>query len=259
MLKIAQIFRYPVKGLNAESLNQVELTAGAAIPGDRAYALAHGSTEFSARNPQFLPKNKFLNLMVNEKLASLTTRFNPETTDLKIERQGKQVARGRLDQPVGRQLIEQFIGAFLAGEVRGSPRIVHAPAHTFSDVPTPCLSLINISSVRELERIMGQPIDPLRFRGNLYFDTGEPWSEFDWCGQELQIGEGENAITLQATDPITRCAATNVNPAGGKRDVNIPMALKRAFSHTEMGIYATVSSGGILRAGDNLKLSSEND
>lgn len=257
MLNIAQIFRYPVKGLNAESLNQVELRADSALPGDRAYALAHGSTQFSARNPQFLPKNKFLNLMANEKLASLTTRFDAETTDLKIERRGKQVARGRLDQLVGRQMIEQFIGAFLASEVRGSPHIVHASAHTFSDVATPCLSLINISSVRELERIMGLPIDPLRFRGNLYFDTGEPWSEFDWCGQELRIGDGKAAISLRATEPITRCAATNVNPADGKRDVNIPMALQRAFAHADMGIYATVSSGGVLRVGDRLALSGE--
>lgn len=257
MLKIAQIFRYPVKGLNAEPLNQVELRAGAAMPGDRAYALAHGSTQFNPRNPRFLPKGKFLTLMVNEKLASLSTRFNPETSDLKIERQGKQVARGRLDQPVGRQMIEQFLAAFLASEVRGSPRIVHAPDHTFGNVPTPCLSLINISSVRELERIMGQPIDPLRFRGNLYFDTGEPWSEFEWCGQELRLGDGEEAILLRANEPTTRCAATNVNPANGKRDVNIPKALQRAFSHINMGIYATVSSGGILRVGDRLGLSGE--
>jgi uncharacterized protein YcbX len=117
--------------------------------------------------------------------------------------------------------------------------------------------LINISSVRELERIMGLPIDPLRFRGNLYFDTGEPWSEFAWCGQVLRIGEGGEAVLLRAGEPISRCAATNVNPINGKRDVNIPMALQRAFGHTNMGIYATVSSDGILRAGDRLDLITE--
>jgi len=28
----------------------------------------------------------------------------------------------------------------------------------------------------------------LRFRANLYFSGGRPWAEFDWIGQEIQIG-----------------------------------------------------------------------
>jgi uncharacterized protein YcbX len=254
MPKIAQIFRYPVKGLNAESVTRVELSPARAIPGDRVYAIAHGSTEFNSRDPQFLSKRKFLQLAVNERLASLQTRFDHETADLKIERKGKQVARGRLDQPVGRKMIEQFLAAFLSEQVRGSPRIVHAPNHTFSDVPTPCLSLINISSIRELERIMGVSIDPLRFRGNVYFDTGEPWSEFAWSGHSLSLGDGDEGVELSVIEPITRCAATNVNPLDGKRDLNIPMALHRAFAHENMGVYAKVTTGGTIKVGDDLNL-----
>ena len=108
MARIAQIFRYPVKGLSPEAMAKAEVTPGKCIPLDRAFALAHGSTQFDTVKPKFLPKTKFLMLARNERLAALRSRYLDESQELVIEREGKQVARGRLDLPVGRQMIEQF-------------------------------------------------------------------------------------------------------------------------------------------------------
>ena len=249
MSRIAQIFRYPVKGLSPEPLLKAEVLPGRCIPMDRAFALAHGSTQFDAAHPKFLAKSKFLMLARNERLAALQSRYHDETRELVIERDGKQVARGRLDLPVGRQMIEQFFAAYLANEVRGSPKLLRAEGHTFSDVPRHCLSLINISSLRELERVMKVPLDPLRFRANLYFDTGVPWQEFDWCNNEFQIGE---RVVVRAVSRIVRCAATNVNLETANRDVNIPLQLQQAFGHAEMGIYAEVVDGGTINLGDTI-------
>ena len=254
MSRIAQIFRYPIKGRSPEPLSKVELSPGRTIPLDRAFAVAHGSTEFDAAKPKFLPKSKFLMLARNERLAALRSRYLEESQELVIERDGKQVARGRLDQPVGRQMIEQFFAAYLSSEVRGSPKLVRGqiagnPAHTFSDVPQHCLSLINISSLRELERVMKTPIDPMRFRANVYFDTGLPWQEFDWCGSEFEIGNG---VVVRATSRIQRCAATNVNLETANRDLNIPLQLQQAFGHADMGIYVEVIQGGTINQGDTI-------
>ena len=248
MSRIAQIFRYPVKGLSPEAMTAAQLTPGRCIPLDRAFALAHGSTQFDTAKPKFLPKTKFLMLARNERLAALRSRYLDDTKELVIERDGKQVARGRLDLPVGRQMIEQFFAAFLADEVRGSPKLLRAREHTFSDVPRHCLSLVNISSLRELERVMKVPLDPLRFRANLYFDTGMPWQEFDWCGKEFQIGD----VTVKGLSRIERCAATNVNLETAARDANIPLQLQRAFGHGDMGIYIDVVKGGTIRPGDTV-------
>ena len=254
MSRIAQIFRYPIKGLSPEPMSKVKLSPGRAIPLDRAFAIAHGSTDFDATQPKFMPKGKFLMLARNERLAALRSRYVEDTQELVIERDGKQVARGRLDQPVGRQMIEQFFAGYLGGEVRGSPKLVRGqmpgnPMHSFSDVPKQCLSLINISSLRELERVMKTPIDPLRFRGNLYFDTGLPWQEFDWCGSEFEIGNG---VIVRATSRIQRCAATNVNLETANRDLNIPLQLQQAFGHADMGIYVEVIQGGTINQGDTI-------
>ena len=248
MSRIAQIFRYPVKGLSPETMTAAQLTPGQCIPLDRAFALGHGSTQFDTVKPKFLPKTKFLQLARNERLAALRSRYLDDTGELVIERQGKQVARGRLDLPVGRQMIEQFFAAYMGDEVRGSPKLLRARGHTFSDVPRHCLSLVNISSLRELERVMKMPLDPLRFRANLYFDTGVPWEEFDWCGKEFQLG----AVTVKGLTRIERCAATNVNLETASRDTNIPLQLQQAFGHADMGIYVDVITAGTIKPGDSV-------
>jgi len=51
--------------------------------------------------------------------------------------------------------------------------------------------------------------------------------------------------------PITRCAATQVNPVTAKRDLDIVAAL-RAFGHINMGVYAEVVTGGEIADGDAL-------
>ena len=80
-------------------------------------------------------------------------------------------------------MIEQFLAAYMQEELRGAPRVVFAPGHSFSDVAAKCLHIVNLASVRELERVVGRPVNPLRFRPNVVIDGGEPWVEFDWIGQ----------------------------------------------------------------------------
>ena len=43
-MEVAQICRYPLKGLNAEQLERVTLSPGAGLPHDRRFATAFFST-----------------------------------------------------------------------------------------------------------------------------------------------------------------------------------------------------------------------
>jgi uncharacterized protein YcbX len=118
----------------------------------------------------------------------------------------------------------------------------------FSDYRANVISIISLASVRALEQAMGKPIDPLRFRANFYVEGLEPWAEFDWLGQTVSLGEAR----LEVISRIVRCAATNVEPGTGKRDMNIPKALHSAFDHVDMGIYLAVKEGGRVERGDRL-------
>ena len=95
---------------------------------------------------------------------------------------------------------------------------------------------------------MGAPVDPLRFRANIYFDGAPAWGELDWIGASSRSA----APGCGSSPPITRCAATQVNPATAERDLDIPAALQRHFGHNLMGIYAEVTAGGAIAVGDTL-------
>lgn len=248
--EITALYRYPVKGLSPESLEAAELQAGATILHDRIYAIENGPGRFDADNPRHLPKINFLMLMRNERLATLKSHFDPETHTLTIERDGRQVAKGALNTRIGQQMIEQFIAAYLEKDLRGPPRIVSADDHSFSDVAEKCVHIVNLASVRELERVSGRALNPLRFRANIYVDGLEPWGEFKWVGQTLAAGE----VEFQVFTRTERCDAINVDPESGQRDQALPAVLERTFSHRDVGVYATVSMGGTVRSGVKLTM-----
>ena len=250
-IRVIELIRYPVKGLSPEKLQSVELEKGATLPFDRAYAIENGKGRFNPAQPKYLPKINFLMLMRNERMAKLKTCFDDSSQELTIELEGKQVARGVLDTSEGRRSIEDFMTDYMADDLNGAPKIVHARNHSFSDVSAKCLHIINLASVRELERLMGKPIDPLRFRANLIIDGPEAFSELGWVGQTLSIGE----IELDVFKRTQRCPATNVDPDLGVRDMTIPDLLFEHFGHRDFGIYASVESGGILKGNAELTLS----
>lgn len=243
---ITALYRYPIKGMTAEALPRVSLEAGGTMPFDRAYAIENGPGRFDPDNPRHLAKINFLMLMRNEKLASLDARFDDATRVLTIHRAGKQVARGDLETPLGRRLIEQFIAAYMGTALRGAPKIVSAAGHSFSDVAVKCLHVINLASVRELERIAGRSIDPLRFRANVHIDGAPAFAEAAWVGRGLQLG-GVVTRVVQRTD---RCDATNVDPSTAARDMAIPALLQRTWGHTDFGIYAVVEAPGDVAIAD---------
>ena len=251
-INLASIYRYPVKGLTPEPLQKVVLSAGEGLPQDRRFALAHGSTRIDPTAPTWMPKSNFLMLARNERLARLRTRFDDTSGTLTIQRDGKTVASANIQEAAGRTVVEQFFAAYMGEEARGAPKLVEAPGHMFSDTAAKVASIIGLASIRDLERVVRAPVDPRRFRANFYVEGGRPWEEFDWVGKVIRIGP----TRLRVTKKIDRCAATNVDPDSGQRDLNIPLSLQRGFQHIECGVYAEVLEGGPVAVGDSLTVAS---
>jgi uncharacterized protein YcbX len=256
-MRIAAIYRYPVKGLSPEPLAQVALTPGRCLPQDRRFAVALASTRFDPKRPEWLAKTHFVMLMRDEKLAALTTRFDAGTGELTIEHAGRLALQAPLTRPDGCQAVSDFLANFLGPSVEGPLRIVEAPDHTFADArrkpnatTDQYVSLINLASITALEGYLGAAVDRLRFRANIYFEPAPAWSELDWIGSEIVLGGAK----LRVIAPITRCAATQVNPTTAARDLDIPTALQRGFGHNLMGIYAEVVTGADIAIGDSLTL-----
>jgi uncharacterized protein YcbX len=245
--KIRSIYRYPVKGLSPEPLQGARLAVGETVPGDRLYAIENGPSGFDPAMPRYRPKTHYLMLMRNERLATLKTRFEEAGQTLSVAHDGREAVRGDLGSPQGRAAIEHFFSGFCVDELRGPPRVLHAPGFSFSDVACKVVSIINLASLAALEDVVGAAIDPLRFRGNVYVSGWPAWHELDLVGRELAIGP---QARLEVVKRIVRCAATNVDPDTGARDLAIPDALQRAYGHADCGIYAEVLTAGEIAVGD---------
>ena len=252
---VSAIYRYPVKGLSAERMDRVALVPGECLPHDRRFAIALGSTHFYPQRPEWLSKIHFVMLMRDEKLAQLQTRFDADSGVLTIAENGRVLLRKRMTETEGCRLVEEFFAEFLGPAMNGPLRVVEAPGHAFADArrkpnatTDKYVSLISRSSIAALEAAMGVPVDPIRFRANVYFDGASAWREHDWIDSEITLG----AARLRVVSPITRCAATQVNPATAERDLDIVAALGRAFGHINMGVYAEVTAGGEVALGDAL-------
>jgi uncharacterized protein len=254
--QITGIYRYPVKGLSPESLKSVALAPGETLPADRMFAIENGPSGFDPAKPAYFPKQRFLMLMRNERLAELETHFDEATHTLTIRQGGRGAVAGDLRTAAGRAAIEHFFAQFSAADLRGPPRVLHAPGHSFSDVARKVVSIINLASVAEVADAIGAPVDPLRFRGNLYVTGWPAWQEFDFLDQELAAGA---AIRLKVVKRIVRCAATNVDPRTGARDRAIPETLMRRFGHGDCGVYAEVIAGGAISVGDAIGAFSTSD
>jgi uncharacterized protein YcbX len=243
------LFRYPVKGLSPQSLTQTILSPGQTVPGDRIYAIENGPCGFDPATPSYFPKQRFLMLMRNEQLAVLRTSYDEANHTLVIENGGQIAARGDLRTEQGRAVIEAFFASYCEKDLRGPPKVLFAEGHSFSDVSHKVISIINLASVASVEEAVGHPVDPLRFRGNLYVEGWPAWSEFNLLGQELTIG----GARLKLFKRIKRCAATDVDPTSGARDLAIPRTLTQSFGHADCGVYAEVVQGGSVSVGDFIK------
>lgn len=252
-MRIEYLYRFPVKGLNAEALEATEVEEGGAIPWDRAFALAQGDSGFDPAEPRWMRKINFMCLMKNAKAASLFSFFEPRTGTLAIRApDGSSVEANALTE-IGRARICAFLTAYLGDEARGTPCFHHVDGHMFSDQPRKLISLINMASLRDYESRVGARRHRRRFRANVWFTGAPAWSERDWIGQQIQMG----GAVLRIFKGITRCAATEVNPETALRDANPVEELRGLYGHIELGVLAEVINGGRFAVGDAIELLGE--
>ncbi len=112
----------------------------------------------------------------------------------------------------------------------------------FDDGP---ISLIGSASIAALAYEQGRPVDPGRFRANIYLDTAEAFAEDTWIGRQLHIGTA--VLRVEIASP--RCVMVNMKTADLPAQPGNLAAIGR-LNGACLGVIATVVRPGRINAGD---------
>ncbi|WP_337061855.1 MOSC domain-containing protein [Kineococcus sp. G2] len=253
--RVEALHVYPVKGLSPQPLREVELSAGRAFPFDRWFALARPGGEYAPGARRGISKRQFFVLVDEARLAGLTTRLEAATGAFTVAVRGHEVLRADLRTGEGVQRVLELFARVLDLPPGELPVWAHEEGRRFTDTAPggdramELVSVLNLASVRDLEQRTGAPVDPLRFRANVHVDGLPAFAEQDLLGAEFDLG----GVRVRGEKPTVRCAATEVDPATGRRDLPVPQLLERAYGHQVMGLYVEVVTGGTLAVGGGVR------
>lgn len=243
---LAQICRHPIKGHGREALASVRLLAGACLPWDRHWAVAH---EAAKLEPGWNPCVNFARGAKAPALMAIYSRLDEATgvVTLTHPTQGDLVFRP--DDPADLVRFLDWVRP-LNPENRARPVGIVTAGRGMTDSEFPSVSILNRASLADLSARMGMDLSPDRWRGNLWLDGAAPWAEFGWIGQNIRIG----GAVLKIVEQITRCNATKVDPETGVVNADTLGALEAGFGHQDFGVYAMVVESGPIAVGDEWRL-----
>ncbi len=120
--------------------------------------------------------------------------------------------------------------------------------HYFDAAP---ISLVFDLWIAEVERALDMPLDPRRWRPNLYAHAAAGFAlrETELLGRTIEVGE----VVLRVRDTIGRCVTTTYDVATGERDDGVLLYVAQKRDNV-MGVYCEVELAGTVRAGDALRL-----
>ena len=235
-MRVAELWRYPVKSLQGERLHAAELT-GVGIEGDRRFALFDVETGFGLtgrRQPELLFASGRLRDDCGSDIVLPDGSVTHDDDVLSawlgrrvVLRSGDTEAPRRYENPVDFEdetgsLWAPFDGAGGAFHDNGSARV----------------SLVSTATISGWDR--------RRFRANVLVDGG---GEDSLVGSRVALGEAVLDITMR----IQRCVMTTRRQPGGiERDLNVLRTINRQ-REGRLAIGALVVQPGTVRVGDTLE------
>lgn len=238
-MRLAEIWRHPIKAHGREPVAAFEIEAGGTIPRDRLWAVAHEGARLAGGDwvpcANFARAARLPALMAIEARSDgdLLTLRHPDRPDLTFDPDGD-----------GRAFLDWI--APLCDPGRAQPAgLVRAAGRGFTDTEIPSISLHGMASHAAVEAQVGRPLSRHRWRGNLWIDGLEPWEEFGWIGREVTLGTARFRVDRR----IGRCRATTANPETGRVDADTLGALEAGWNHRDFGVYLVCIAPGRVAAG----------
>jgi uncharacterized protein len=242
-IRLAHICRHPIKAYGREMLASVRLSAGAGLPFDREWAVAHEAARLA---PGWNPCMNFTRGAKAPALMAVTSELDEEARRVTLAHPVAGEITVAPDDPADQARLLAWADPLIpAGRARPAAVVRGQVAMTDSDFPS--VSVLSLTSLAALSRQMGMDLSIHRWRANLWLHGAEPWAEWGWIGQRFRLGDA----VLEVVERITRCSATTVDPETGDVGGNTLTALEAGFGHQDFGVYARVIEGGEVALGQD--------
>jgi uncharacterized protein YcbX len=222
---VTELRRYPVKSLQGEQLQRMEVTARGAV-GDRLWALVDEDGKLASGKDS----SRF------RKVAGLLEHSSRLDGDVPvIEPTSGAPVRG--DDPALAAVVQ-----FIAGPGWRLAREDGAPHHDASPI-----HLVTSATLARLTEVVGFEVPSRRLRPNIVVEVPDPagFAEDAWVGGELLIG----GARLRVTERCERCVMVNHAQPGGVE--HRPQVLKQIGRYNDAcaGVYADVVEAGTVELG----------
>lgn len=229
MVRLAEIRRYPIKSLLGERLASVDVERRGLV-GDRLWAARdEGGKLGSGKNTR-----RFRRM---PGLFELRGHFADPMPTVELS-DGRRFAA---DDPAGHIAVSEALNrrVTLAREAD----VLH---HDEGPV-----SLITTAGLRRLGDLVGEPVDPLRFRANLLVDVpGNGFPEDDWLDRTIRVGP---EVLLRPSRRLTRCVMIDLAQEGLPEDGRLLRTVAEQHELT-FGVWATVERPGRVAVDDPVEL-----
>lgn len=280
---VAEIRRYPVKSMQGENLDSVEIAADG-LRGDRAWATRdeeRGGIEGGRKLPALLGCSaRYRESLGANGPAPIPEIELPDGTRLLAD---DPEAAKRLSELTGRQLtlwprlpaaeadhyrrgapdhddlVEELRAIFARLPEEPLPDLGAFPPEIMTSGTLPgtyfdCYPLFLLTRASLASMAAAQPasnFDSRRFRPNLLLESvvAEGFPENAWVGKRLRIGEAVFEAAMEAP----RCLMTTHAFADLPKDPKVMRTLVQE-NGGNLGIYASVVEPGLVRAGDSVEV-----
>lgn len=285
---VKSLFRFPVKSMGGESLEQIQVTPeGFSL--DRTWAIydkSAGEIRGAKKIPELMKFNaeyKSSNVSgavspevqitgpngevissgegdCSEKLSALLGK-EVKLTDLKP---ASDLAHYRLARKMNENQMREILGldddepipdfSDLPVSMLLKLQYFVTPPGTYFDAYP--LHLLTTGSLQHMSKLSGNDnyvVD--RFRPNLFIDSfdAEGFAELNWCHQKVKIGEA----IIQIDGHTPRCSM----PGRAQKTIDADKKIARQLfelADRNLGVYASVIKPGVVRVGDQVELLRDN-
>ncbi len=253
------IYIYPIKSLGAISLTNSETTENG-IMHDRRWMLIDEHHRFMSirNNPEFL----FFKVGFSKDSFKISHHESSLELPLSIHN-GEEVRCQIWDDEVEAIQCNPEINQWFSERIGTQCSLVYMPDESerkikpdwggtevsFSDGYP--LLVAGEAALRDLNNKMNEPVEMMRFRPNLVFAGGHPYSEFNWG--KFSVGN----VKFQGLKPCTRCIVTTYDPhtaVKGKEPL-LTLSRQKINNNIVFGQHAKSVEFGDIKVGDTIEVS----